>query len=371
VGWASIFRYGHRLALLLIFLVGPAFALGGGGPTPFNYIENFPLDVQVLSTQGGVKDFVYLDLKSTVLYRNEYDQLHAVDLSHGYDYYMSRAAGPLSEIIDASERFVTSIAGDNSYVLDTGSYPAQWEPLFSGVQLQPAFWKGSTFYGVSLGMSDPQHYQLNIYENDLKSNGGGTQLCNIQFDATMNSQLASGHAYPYIYFYSTQETSQGTVLYMSKVNVQKSLFHDACEVTQDLLWAQALPGPVQQVDRFPALNSASIKFDFDAYNLLWVTPNGPIWYDIGNEKMPIILNHGVSTIATWNQDDGLTFVFLNDAVAGNTMAGFPIASVGANDLQLSSDGTTAIFTPQFEDETSRWMLQLNFEMMRHHGVPMK
>jgi hypothetical protein len=317
---------------------------GGDGPTPFTQLDGFQNSVRIVPTNNGLRDFVFWENRNTVVYRNLYGQVWGVGLNRFESYFFSKRSAPLLDIADPFERFITASADENIYMLDAQGNPPQWYDLYQQNEGQPAFWNVDTLYTVSLTRINRKRQSFQVFDYQL--NRGAEAKCP-PVDLVSNNPvfLASGHAYPYIYFYMVHSTDLGQELYVSKFNV------NTCQPEPDLIWGTTFSSEIQEVHRFPAIDSVAVKLNDPKRNLFWSGPSGSLFYNIANVS-PVVLNFSTNpTIATWDGNSGLTLHFLNYATQASLMAGYPFTSVRSQDLKMSTDGSRLIFSPQLENGT--------------------
>ena len=344
--------------LALVALLGgsawSACGPGDGGVPLVDISTSVDGGSRLIYTEGGVKDFVLWENSDSVAYRNESDLLFSTSLATGQSQQLSSGTVgfPLAHLREAQERF---LVGDGTpWLFDAvggGWYPyAPPAPVLS-----PLFWNQGVLYSVEQEAIDERTLQLTVYGYVP----GGAPAAPVCAPITLHSgslqgslRLAEGSTYPNIYVYYQEDSNQGNRLIMSQVNIQ------TCAPQFTAPFYYTFYGPIQDVHMFDNLHAFAVKVDHPVFNLLWSHGSSCSYYDIGN-LYPMALNESYPAVATWDPNQGLTVVYLNEHAKASVLKQMDLGEVSEHDLWLNRDGSKLYAAPKLEGANGRLLMELN------------
>jgi len=348
-------RYLHQLIIIFVLssVVVQALPLrcGGEGPKPFNDISpKFDHHVQILKTAGEVKEFVFWERHNAVVFRNIANELRALPLTNNstgtYQPILSLLGQPLANIVEPSEQFL--LTQGTGWVFDEKAQPYPWIHFSKETNLQHQFWHRNKIFSVrEITNSKDFAYELVSYKvGDKKIEGN----CIIGGGAQGRMSLAKGSAFPYVTFYSSRPGAKGTDIFFHELDVRN------CKVKEQIL--QNVMGPIRDVHVFSEQSAYAIQVDHPTENLLWFTPDGCHYHDVGHGEL-LVPNYHKPILATMSANRSFELFFLNSEMKATILKNYPISHLGPNDIHLSDKNGKLFLAPRFGDEPYKWLLKVD------------
>ncbi len=354
----------RRFAPVLLALFLPLrsqavqFHCGGIGPQPMNDISaTLKYKVTSVNAGGGVKEFLYREDSNSIVFRNSQNDIYGLGFD-GNSYSQATQFGssklPISQVLDPLQRYV--LTASKGWILDTKDNGG-WHQYLNLNNVKPLFWDApiagllrSRLYSVvtTTDNSGLQHFQFYSYR---EGDDSAVPICKLDSVASEPITLAHGASDPYAFFYSQSVTDSGErKVVILPYNLLTCVMGAGTEYGN-------LRGPVVDVYRYDALDSNAVIVDNPAQNLMWGTPKGCGYYDIGSSQV-IVPNDSEPVMGTFTASAGLNLFFLNTAQRASILAGFPITSLKDGDLWLSNSGDRIFLAPLFEGEHYKWLLDM-------------
>jgi hypothetical protein len=318
---------------------------GGDGPNPLNDITgSFSPNADVLHTAGSPQEFLVWEKRGSLVYRNEVGEVWTHPLRDQLTAYkITQAPGPLARFHDPAERFLATASAN--WIFDAGS-SLGWVQLGTPGELRPVFSEERTLYGVELPSERRPYW--NLYQfNEREGLAAACPL--LTLDGAY--QLASGHTYPYIYFYESLGDTHGNDLVIHRVDVSNCSMRDS-------QFRYTIKGNIQAVFFFNVPGAVAVKIDNPTENLLWNTDEGGCrYYNIDNLS-PLQLNPDQPFLATQPSGAGITLIDLQNARKARVMRrSHDLGVLKESDVYLSGDGS-ALFVRAAENQR---LLQLQID----------
>jgi hypothetical protein len=237
---------------------------------------------------------------------------------------LTEAPAPLLRFYDPSERY---LATDQGNWLFDASGLGRWLQLGVSAEMRPVFSNQNSVYGVEVPSTAQSSWGLYQYRSGV----GLTATCSyLSIDGSY--QLASGHRYPYIYFYESLPDAFGNNLIVHRVDVSDCSVHDS-------QFRYSIKGNIQGVFFFNTPGAVAVKIDNPTENLLWNTDQGGCrYYNIDN-LFPLQLNPDQPFLATESSGVGLTLIDLENARKARVMKrNRQLGDLRDSDLYLTGDG---------------------------------
>lgn len=343
------------LLVALLSTVAQAKPCGGDGPIPFiNMTGNVTLPVKSIQSVGVVKEFAYWESQDALLYRNDKDELRASYFGSSTDTVLTKFPFPLSKLVDASEKYLTSDGANYFYDASTNG------PLIKYTKLDPSpeklFWKDKDLYmvrWVPRFFFNGPHYEVGVYTaGDTKA----ASSCKFYPPASAWVDLAEGHTYPDLFFYQTVPIAGRTVVAMYRMNVH------TCAVSPIGQPTEPIHGKILGVHRFERQDAFAVRTDDPTKNFRWEVAGRCEYLSIGREEV-MIPNHERPLAVTWTAGKGLTFFNLETKKKADAFRGFGISDVTARDLWIPRHGSDLLMSPELEKPQERRMLTVDVEQI--------
>ena len=274
---------------------------GSEGPHPFMDLSGSVKSVpKVVATKSAVQEFLHSNYYQGFVYRDTRSRLWAQNgPTVDGDLYLGRLSHPLSSVTDDSGRFVTTDDSNWFLNLGTGSF---WTKIFARDQdRQPLFWQGRFQYSVHREeTATGPNFRFYRYFAGLPV---ANPVCNIT-TTHQGYYLGEGHTYPNVIMYETRSTATGRMLAVQSVNLL------TCQVSVVVSYGADLPGEVRQVSYFDALKSYAIEVDHPVKNLLWDTPQGCRYYNVGGGRA-VFPDFDYPYLTIWTPANGVYLMQLN------------------------------------------------------------
>lgn len=336
----------------------PAGRCGGGddGPKPLaDFSDIFHADVKDVPTQGAVEEFLYLEHEQSIVYRNTKRDIHK--LSSLGSTPLTQSGQPLSRLTDEKNRYLASDAAPWVFDMKKGiwyNYQIDARPF------RHLFFHGSSLYSISSRIGPDNTQYMNVYEYKVGDTAAHRICRTIEAPAGQHYILAEGHSYPEVYLYRMRPTTQGCFF----VTFYSMDIGFLCGISGLGHYTREIAGEAKSAHMFRDLKSLAVEVDHPTNNLLWDTKEGEGWryYDINGLK-PYVLNFKKPVIATWDQKEGMSLIYLDAAKKTKvnkvmqTYGYGPIEELLPQDVWMPNIGNRLLISPLFETGT-RWMLDL-------------
>jgi len=335
---------------------------GGDGPNPLVIVEKAKAQEIEYSPVGQVEEFLLLEKKGVLVYRNQMQDIYELNLRNGKSRKIARSRFALSSVKDDSDRYIT--LRDRATILDTGVYPPEWRWWATPKPLKHVYWH--RFLGretlFSVDASEPQNSKQRIRVYSFGRKGMTPHLCNLYSGPGEHFFLGEGHAYPSIFLYRTKK--EGNCTRLSYFNIQiegEILGKPKCELYTSGQYSTLLPGNVVEVYQFPELmqgnhNMFVVRTDDPNRNLLWDDGiYGCRFYNFEGST-PLVLNSKQAVLAAWSEVEGLSLVYPRKLEKGEPTVARPLfgrlqGPLTQKDLILSDNGRYLYVLARLKDQS--------------------
>jgi hypothetical protein len=323
---------------------------GGGGPHSFNDISvSVENHLDWIDAAGSVKEFTPLEKRNSLIFRNQENKVGGIFLGNPRPYLFGHSDFPISRVVDSAEQAILTIGpGD---LFNPWSPTPRWIQ-YTNEQVIPLFWHRDKLFAMSARTPTKDNPEYNFFTH-RPYQSTNAKFCSFKVDPALNFRLASGSEYPFVFFYSTHPTRTGNFLALVKFNVNE------CKVASTSTFNDPFPGEITGVYRFEPLDSIAVKVNNEKENLMWRTPNGCQYFDIGNLP-PIVLNPSQPVIATWSKQTGFTLFNLSTSQKVRILDTLPITAMGTEQAWMNHQGTQLYVAPVFDRKPFREGSKLKF-----------
>ena len=335
--------------------------------------------IKKIDIEGGIQDFVYLEGKNSIVYRNDDNQLYETPLQGNKTAPIlnGHMEMPLSHLLDSSGRYLLS--DGNTFLFDmqedawthfTGpTGPIEhlfwwtWKPIFKPAR--------TVLYSMSseARLDDTLSYRLYEYSpaNDL------TRSCTI--DVPSDYRLVKGSTKPYLIFYRETPDPRGREISFRRFVfsghggscIEKPFFIQA---RQSVIVRVPLSVPLEDVYRFGDMSSTVFKFNHPKANLVWLNETADLSkdpcqvYNIDNSR-PIFLNDSQPVVATRSANGKLDLFFLSRQTTDYYKAELPLKYSDTRYMWLTNDGGKFFFSPEVSCGEKRQLVQIDLQSPGH------
>ena len=335
---------------------------GGDGPNPLKLIDGSKDEGMQYSTMGEIQEFVFLESKNALVYRNHDGLIFELNLASGKSRKIASSQWPLSAVKDENDRFIT--LRDRATVLDTGTHPPHWRRWSHKNPLKHVYWHHflgkETLFSVDPYQVSESKQRISIYSFSRK--GVTPHLCNLFANKGEHFFLGEGHVYPYIFLYKVKKEGNRTRLSYFNIQIEGELLgKPKCQLYTSGQYSTSLPGNVLEVYQFPELmqgnhNMFVVRTDDPNKNLLWDDGiYGCRFYNFGN-SVPMVLNSKQAVLAAWSEQEGLSLVYPRKLEKGEPTVVRPLfgmleGPITKGDLILSDNGKTLFVLARTKDQS--------------------
>ena len=326
-------------------------APGDAGPKPFEDISSqLSHNMAIFGTQGGIQEFTLAPSNQAVFYRNDASAIYAMDIDGDSQQYITDSQFPLSSVFDSRERFLLSQGEGWGYELRSNN----WIHFLQAPQpVEHLFWNRDSLgrdWVYSLSTEKTETDTIYHFYRSAPGMQEGTEFCTVK-----NLEIATGHRYPYVFFYRTVPSSKGPLLSELDLDLR------SCHVALQTDFLDPLVGPVVSMHRFDVLNSVAVQVDHPTKNLLWYRiSQGCDYFDISKLR-PTIPNERLPILSTWSKDTGFSLVFLNEAKKATLFSHRSFEDLRPRDVALTNDARQLIVSPLFNRERTRPLIRVGLE----------
>jgi len=334
---------------------------GGDGPNPLQLVDGLKNNVLQYPSVGEVQEFVLLESKNALIYRNHEGMIFELNLRSGKSRKIASSRWPLSSIKDENDRFIT--LRDRATVLDTGTQPPTWRWWSHKNSLKHVYWHRflgkETLFSVDPYQVSESKQRISVYSFSRK--GVTPHLCNLFANKGEHFFLGEGHVYPYIFLYKTKKEGNCTRLSYFNIQIEGELLgKPMCQLYTSGQYSTSLPGNILEVYQFPELmqgnhNMFVVRTDDPNKNLLWDDGiYGCRFYNFGS-SVPMVLNSKQAVLASWSEQEGLSLVYPRRLDKGEPTVVRPLLGmlegpITQKDLILSDNGKTLFVLARMKDQ---------------------
>lgn len=302
--WAFFFSFSAS------FLVADIECKGGGeSGTPFNNITKlFQSETKVIKTNKLVKDFIVRERINELVYRDEGDlvwqasaasHVSVAPMCHSF----SRVEDPTNELV---------LAKGNPWSLNTKS--KTWVKVGDVADRgEDLFWQGKRLFSL-----ESQDLSKSIVRYAIHQLEGRTQHLSCSLDLPANTELhaATGHTYPHLFMYTTENLPEGVRVRRFALRLEKKpgLFGEArCHPSSVMEYKDLMPGKVKALHHFgqlenPATNAWLMELEHPSKKMLWSTHTECTYFNAPQGKI-LLPNPHVPVILMPKVDGGLTLFY--------------------------------------------------------------
>lgn len=329
---------------------------GGEGPKPFNDItKNLDFKIRAIDTPGTIDQFLIWEKKQALVYRDTAGEIKGLYLrpqvGKPKEFPINKIAQPLSRVVDAQERFLTSL-GDRIWTLDT--FGSIWMAAVEKKDVQPLFWANRNGQDVLISQAHRTNESgEEVYEFYASKSGEFQKYphCSFVQPKPYPFTPARGAMAPNVYFYSTEMIDGRRFLNIHSFNTLN------CKFEKGLVF-EGVRYPVKEVMWFQNLSAFAAKLDHAEENLLWWSPKGCNYFNVGRNET-FVPNFQQPVMVTWSQTQTLNVIYPDTAQVVRTLENLPITSLNENDLWLTADAKKLYMRTMLEAESNRWLLEMD------------
>lgn len=351
-------------AVLILLLIAPYLAngvsnfrcAGGEGGTPFSDISNiYKYSKAIVPTQRMVKEYVYLENKNEIVYRNDQNVLHSLNLTDNKDRAIKEMQATLGRVVDPLEKFITTAFGP--WILDITKDEPMWMqfPVPRPI-VKHLFWKENVLYSYLASQvgTKKQTFTFSMYEAGRTM----TQSCTINAKVGETYRIGNGHEYPFFYLYRIARTYKGNMLTQYRVRLNEMFTDAKCQLEDKGTYPEPLPGDVKSVTHYPKYDAFAVSINHPRKNLLWDTPTECTFFDL-HGRDPIILNNQHPIVATRTVDHGLGLHFLDSSKEVRILQANLPQAITEDNLWLSKDANKLFVAVQPANYENKVILKLD------------
>jgi len=334
----------------------------GDGPHPTLDMTITPI-LQSLPIYCGVRDFILWEHSHQLIYRDDHNSLNAMDLDNGSVRAYSSMTQPISRVVDPNERVL--LATGIGRFFDAFHRYWQWIMKKQATPMHHLFWHGNTLYSIGQDKSvSGAEFQIYQYEPGDSLAKSKCSPFSVTTGGSVDTELkvAEGSTYPDVYIHKTQKVeiqgSESYTLWVRHYDLEK------CELSPWYIYRNELPGLVKRVFWFDSLRSVAMSIDHPSLNLLWQTPEGIKYFDLGTSQTPMLPNPKQPVLATQDNQKGMHLIFLARATRlwFKTSVGF--SGLTEQNIWLTDDGTKLYVAPYFGSRPYRTLISMDLPQLQ-------
>lgn len=343
------------LGLSMAASASPFRCMGGEGPKPLSDISGLlNYKVKPVDTPATLQEFFIWENKNTLVYRDVSGDIRTLSIAKNTptpskEYVITKLSQPLSRITDSSERYLTSL-GDRIWVYDT--WTSGWNNAVQKKNVEPLFWteNAKRNYLVSHSVTSTGTTQTHEFYSTVAGSSSQTPICTFTQNNQNPLRGARGAADPYYYFWGEMEVDGKRLVTLHPLNVF------TCRFEKGVIY-EGVRHPVQEIIYFKNLNAIAMKLDNDKQNLLWWSPKGCDYYDIGRVS-PMVPNFKLPVLMTWTPEHSIQLIYPEKAERVELLKGLPIQSLEEKDVWLNKDANRLFLASKLEDDNQRWLMEM-------------
>ena len=332
--------------------------LGSDGGTPFiNVSESVSTKQQVLHTRGQVKEFILHEDLNQIVYRNQVNQVHILNLSDSSDRFINYSNAKLSKITEKKRgRVLTS---ESTYYLDTAN-DSFWR-FFAGPHAvkEHLFTQKGNIYSLEHYWQEAGNLLTNGKHHfsflTLESENSYRRYCVAPGNIGVNLKWAKGNLYPYVYFTAVKPglvVEDRVMVY--RMAIDKIGGGRPCPIEEVTYYPYSKVGEVKSFYHFnvDGVDAFAFHLTDPKRNLFWDKPGECAYYNFKG-KTPIFISPNHPVFATWRNGEGLGIHNLGDKTEMTLFKQLKQPSVGSESIWLSDNGKTiysALITPNGNGE---------------------
>jgi hypothetical protein len=333
--------------------------LGNDGGTPFANISNdVSLNQRIVQSRGHVKDYVFQEKINQIVYRNELNQIRALDLSKQSDRHLSYSAVKISHVTDEERGRI--LASESTYFLDSVTDPF-WrtfaqpnqvgEHLFldkGDIYSLEAFWQEES----TLLTDGRYRFSFLTYE----SNQSWRRECKLPGSVGQSLKIAKGNLFPYLYFTTIKSGLIEDRVVVYRMEVNKAGGNRVCPYEEVTSYPFSKIGTINSFYYFNIDGTDAFAFHLTdpKRNLFWDKPGECAYYNFKG-KTPIFISPKHPIFATWKNGEGLSLHNLREKTEVTLFQKMDQPRVATENLWISSDEKTLFssLSPKKNDPTHR------------------
>lgn len=346
------------LGLAQTALASPWRCNGGDGPKPLSDISSqMNFKVRPIDTPATLQEFFVWENKNYLVYRDVSGDIRALNIAKNSsnpqkEIHLAKISQPLSRVVDSNERFITS-QGDRTWVYDT--WTSSWTNAVQKKNIEPLFWAESKKrnYLVSHAVVVKNGVESHEFYSTQAGYSSTNPTCTFTQNRDNPLRVAHGAAEPYFFFFGEEEIRGLRVVTLYPLNVF------TCRFEKGIAY-EGVRHPVQDIIFFKSLNAIAMKLDSDKQNLLWWSPNGCEYFDVGR-VLPIVPNMKLPILMTWNPEHNVQLIYPEKAEKVELLKGLPIQSLEQKDVWLNRDGKRLFLASKLQDDNQRWVMEMEIK----------
>lgn len=310
---------------------------GGEGPTPIND-ERVTPRYSALNTAGSVLEYAVSESTSEVFYRTDNKELFRTTIGSTKTTKIADSTQPLSKVMHKKGAYL--VTEPESYFWNLGKSLNWSATTLSADPVNHLFWESDSLYSYKeqTDVFGRPAFQFISYK---AGNAYSTLTCGSIPANGWGYTMATGGAFPHVYFYTTSGTIGGNQLTLYRFDLR------TCLMTTIGTYRASIPGNINWVHWFQGSNSVAVSTDHPTKNLLYDQGNGICHYfDLGGDE-PLIANPKIPSIVVVRSTNQADVIHLQTGKK-NTLNGSTgyYANVKWSDFYLTGDGKTLYVAPE-------------------------
>ncbi|MBI4403333.1 MAG: hypothetical protein HY537_04190 [Deltaproteobacteria bacterium] len=357
-----------RTMLSLIILFSAAFLRAesvrclGDGPKPLQAIAMPSEDAEFLSHSNCLREFVLWETGNMLAYRNCWSQLitHPLQTQKKPTIISETAFSPMSGVIESSE----SLLAGGLYTSDAWIWskkdgvthhlriPGQAQRLIH------LFWKDNFLYSAAYNVDAEGNKLVSFFQTDASRRHPTVTLID-SMELGPYIRFATGHAYPYVYFFRSFPSGHGVYkLWQLEYDVNTHKL-----TSESWFPDEKLPLPIESVHRLPSINSTAIILNDVCRNcnqarVLWVKESSCQYYDLGS-SYPVFPQHNVPILARLQPKGGIDVIHLDTGKSHTFFGKYVLGNLSSSDLKFTSDLKTLYVGLNFSGISEKYVMKQN------------
>ncbi len=339
------------VSLHLISLPLHASGCGGGeGPIPFLDISKFKATSHFTLRQEA-RSFVFWENKNQIMIRTYENELRRYSVSTGFLTGLSTIDFPIAPLQDPKDQYVVT-EGENS-IFEVNQ--RRWETFTGAQNPLHLFWKNNKLHTLDYTFNAHGGSVFKVYKYE-PGTGAAKSSCTISW---MNKnanriRLAQGAHYPYATLYTVADMGTQQLLDVYQIDVETCVLSNANAGTN------MFDGQIQSVYAFEGKGHYGVFTSDPNTNFYYASPNrrGCPAYHIDTLQAPVVIDGINPTLAAWTPALGLRIYEPGPRTFYSLLQNWPIAQLGAGDIQISKNHDKLVLSPLMQGERNRELVYM-------------
>lgn len=316
----------------------------GEGPKPLAEVPWEHQSAVALSTPTPVQDFVLVEKRGRVVYRDTRNQVFARSLDPNTSAYLAAPASavPLGVVHDPEGRYIVTENAPYFFDILNGSGWFHFSPPVE--RPKPLFWGNGELYGMEQPPLEGVDSAIRLFRYRPGA-WVSWKVCRNLWSSSEQFVVAEGSRYPYLSMYKRFTSANGYGIMLYRMNVE------TCGLDEPALFFDKLPGPATRVQVVSKPYGAAIHVEEPKRKVLWYHQGACRYFDVdgGDVSIP---NPDVPLFAV---RDTLKLWILDPEAERYTALepSLPATALRDRDVALSGDGRSVVVAPKHTDGTRR------------------